>query len=134
MQGIVLVDEDGLMASKTKNDGESIEFGQSNLRDISTPGHTPGSLSYAVDEKYVFTGDILFIESIGRPDHRDKAEEFAGELYDSLHNKLLKLPSDTNSFSCTSWPDCKIQKRGIFNHHWKGKHARNIAVIKKKNL
>ena len=79
-------------------DGESIEFGQSKLRVISTPGHTPGSLSYVVDEKYVYTGDILFIESIGRPDLRDKAEEFAGELYDSLHNKLLKLSPDTIVF------------------------------------
>ncbi|NOJ32832.1 MAG: sulfurtransferase [Candidatus Nitrosocosmicus sp.] len=73
-------------------DGVSVEFGQSKLRVISTPGHTPGSLSYVLDEKYVFTGDILFIESIGRPDLRDKAKEFAGELYDSLHSKLLRLP------------------------------------------
>ncbi|MBM2819244.1 MAG: Beta-lactamase domain protein [Nitrosarchaeum sp.] len=76
------------------DDKQEITFGKSRLRVIHTPGHTPGSLSYVVDEKYVFTGDILFIESIGRPDLRDKAEEFAGQLYDSLHNKLLKLPSN----------------------------------------
>jgi len=79
-------------------DGQVISFGTSKLRVIHTPGHTPGSLSYVVNEKYVFTGDILFIESIGRPDLRDNAEEFALELYDSLHNKLLKLPSDTIVF------------------------------------
>lgn len=76
------------------DDGEEILFGDSKLRVIHTPGHTPGSLSYVVDEKYVFTGDVLFIESIGRPDLRDKAEEFAAQLYNSLHNKLLKLPLD----------------------------------------
>jgi len=80
------------------DDGQEITFGNSRLRVIHTPGHTPGSLSYVVDEKYVFTGDILFIESIGRPDLRDKAEEFAAQLYDSLHNKLLKLPSNTIVF------------------------------------
>jgi len=80
------------------DDGQEIIFGNSKLRVIHTPGHTPGSLSYVIDEKYVFTGDILFIESIGRPDLRDKAEEFAAQLYDSLHNKLLKLPSDTIVF------------------------------------
>ena len=80
------------------DDGQEITFGNSKLRVIHTPGHTPGSLSYVVDEKYVFTGDILFIESIGRPDLRDKAEEFAAQLYDSLHNKLLKLPSNTIVF------------------------------------
>ncbi|MGY5149866.1 MAG: MBL fold metallo-hydrolase [Candidatus Nitrosopumilus sp. bin_68KS] len=79
-------------------DGQEITFGNSKLRVIHTPGHTPGSLSYVIDEKYVFTGDILFIESIGRPDLRDKAEEFASQLYDSLHNKLLKLPLDTIVF------------------------------------
>lgn len=79
-------------------DGQVVSFGTSKLRVIHTPGHTPGSLSYVVDEKYVFTGDILFIESIGRPDLRDKAEEFAHHLYDSLHSKLLKLPSDTIVF------------------------------------
>jgi glyoxylase-like metal-dependent hydrolase (beta-lactamase superfamily II) len=76
------------------DDGQEIVFGNSKLCVIHTPGHTPGSLSYVVDEKYVFTGDILFIESIGRPDLRDKAEEFALQLYDSLHNKLLKLAPD----------------------------------------
>ncbi|HUT06110.1 MAG TPA: rhodanese-like domain-containing protein [Nitrosopumilaceae archaeon] len=80
------------------DDGQQIIFGNSKLRVIHTPGHTPGSLSYVVDQKYVFTGDILFIESIGRPDLRDKAEEFAAQLYDSLHNKLLKLPLDTIVF------------------------------------
>lgn len=81
-------------SSNFLDDKQEIIFGKSKLRVIYTPGHTPGSLSYVVDEKYVFTGDILFIESIGRPDLRDKAEEFAGQLYDSLHNKLLKLPSN----------------------------------------
>ena len=80
------------------NDGDLIEFGNSKLKVVHTPGHTPGSLCFLVDEKYVFTGDILFIESIGRPDLRDKAEEFAKDLYDSLHNKLLKLPPDTIVF------------------------------------
>ena len=79
-------------------DGQVIPFGSSQLRVIHTPGHTPGSLSYVVDEKYVFTGDILFIESIGRPDLRDNAEDFALDLYESLHNKLLKLPLETKVF------------------------------------
>lgn len=75
-------------------DGQTISFGKSQLKVIHTPGHTPGSLCYLVDDKYVFTGDILFIESIGRPDLRDEAESYALQLYDSLHNKLLKLAPD----------------------------------------
>ena len=80
------------------DDKQEIKFGKSKLRVIHTPGHTPGSLCYVIDDKYVFTGDILFVESIGRPDLRDQAEEFAKYLFDSLHNKLLKLKPDTTVF------------------------------------
>ena len=73
-------------------DGSRINFGKSELRVMHTPGHTLGSLSFVVDEKYVFTGDILFVESIRRPDLRDNAEDFAEQLYNTLHKKLLTLP------------------------------------------
>ena len=73
-------------------DGDTLGFGDSKLRVIHTPGHTPGSLGFVVDEKYVFTGDILFVDSIGRPDLRDKAQEFTEQLYETLHKKLLSLP------------------------------------------
>ncbi len=96
------------------DDGQEITFGNSKLRVIHTPGHTPGSLSYVIDEKYVFTGDILFIESIGRPDLRDKAEEFAIQLYDSLHNKLLKLSDDTIVFP-THHGESVVSTDGIFS-------------------
>jgi len=77
---------------------DSITFGKTSLRVIHTPGHTPGSLSFLVDEKFLFTGDVLFVESIGRPDLRDKAEEFTEELYATLHEKLLLLPHYTMVF------------------------------------
>jgi len=79
-------------------DNDIIYFGKLKLRVIHTPGHTPGSLSYVVDEKYVFTGDVLFVESIGRPDLRDEAEEFTEQLYNTLHEKLLNLPDKTLVF------------------------------------
>lgn len=76
-------------------DGDVMTIGSSKIRAIHTPGHTAGSLSFVLDERYVFTGDILFAEGIGRPDLRDNAEEFAEHLYDSLHKKLLALPNET---------------------------------------
>ena len=81
--------------SNRVGDGDIIDIGKSRMRVIHTPGHTGGSLSYLLDEKYVFTGDILFVEGIGRPDLRNKAKEFANELYDTLHEKLIILPNDT---------------------------------------
>lgn len=101
-------------AANFLDDGQEITFGNSKLRVIHTPGHTPGSLSYVVDEKYVFTGDILFIESIGRPDLRDMAEEFAAQLYDSLHDKLLKLSPDTIVFP-THHGESVISTKGVFS-------------------
>jgi len=62
---------------------------------LSTPGHTMGSTVYLLGEDAAFTGDTLFLESVGRPDLADKAEAFAHSLYRSLHDKLLELPDST---------------------------------------
>ena len=59
---------------------------------LSTPGHTMGSTALVLGESAIFTGDTLFLESVGRPDLADRAEEFAHELYTSLHDKVLTLP------------------------------------------
>ena len=96
-------------------DKDKITFGKSTIRVIHTPGHTPGSLSYVIDEKYVFTGDILFVESIGRPDLRDKAIEFTGELYETLHGKLLSLPHYTMVFPTHHGNDAKDTDGAYFS-------------------
>jgi glyoxylase-like metal-dependent hydrolase (beta-lactamase superfamily II) len=83
-------------------EGDQIVLGDVALRFLETPGHTPESLSILVidraiseEPEAVLTGDTLFIGDVGRPDllgARMSAEELAGMLYDSLHEKLLKLP------------------------------------------
>ena len=50
-----------------------------------------GSICILLGGKILFTGDTLFTNGVGRPDLRDKAPDFAAELYDSLHNKILTL-------------------------------------------
>ncbi|MDA0747469.1 MAG: MBL fold metallo-hydrolase [bacterium] len=88
-------------------DGQSLTFGKMRLQVLETPGHSPESISILVfdlgkDEQNphaVLTGDTLFIGDVGRPDLRVSlgwtAEELGGMLYDSLHEKLLKLPDET---------------------------------------
>jgi rhodanese-related sulfurtransferase len=70
---------------------------------LETPGHTPESICLLLTdfEKSanpwaVLTGDTLFIGDVGRPDlsKTHTPEELAGMLYDSLHNKLMRLPND----------------------------------------
>jgi hydroxyacylglutathione hydrolase len=81
-------------------DGEVIELGNDYVRVLHTPGHSPDSVSLLVGDRVraeapwlVFTGDTLFVGDVGRPDlHGDtNTAMFAGQLYDSLFDKLLKL-------------------------------------------
>jgi glyoxylase-like metal-dependent hydrolase (beta-lactamase superfamily II)/rhodanese-related sulfurtransferase len=83
-------------------DGDEFRIGKVILRVLETPGHTPESISILVIDtevsnqpQKVLTGDTLFIGDVGRPDlvsSKDfTAEQMSGMLYDSLHNKLLKL-------------------------------------------
>jgi glyoxylase-like metal-dependent hydrolase (beta-lactamase superfamily II) len=62
---------------------------------LSTPGHTRGSTVIVLGDAAMFTGDTLFLESVGRPDLADRAEEFAHALFASLHDKLLTRADDT---------------------------------------
>ena len=82
------------------SEGDSIELEDMVLKVLETPGHTPEHLSYVVIDKSrsdspvgVFVGDTLFVGDVGRPDlFPGMAEELAGKLFHSLHDKILKLP------------------------------------------
>ena len=75
-------------------DGDRIKVGGLELRAIHTPGHTDDSYCFLTDGQ-VFTGDTLLIRGTGRTDFQngDSAAQ-----YDSLFNKLLKLPDDTRLY------------------------------------
>ena len=90
-------------------DGDALKIGKINLRVLETPGHTPESISLLVSDPdepgkpmKVLTGDTLFIGDVGRPDLAGgkgySAEQMAGMLYDSLREKLLKLPDETEVY------------------------------------
>ena len=111
-------------------DDNIISFGKSKLRVIHTPGHTPGSLSFVVDEKYVFTGDVLFVESIGRPDLRDKAEEFTEQLYKTLHEKLLSLPDETLVFPTHHGEDVETENDAFYSTVEKSKKLPWLDISK----
>jgi glyoxylase-like metal-dependent hydrolase (beta-lactamase superfamily II) len=81
---------------KISND-DTLKVGTSILRAISTPGHTLESMTYILDEEYLFTGDTLFTDSVGRPDLKadlDSTKARARLLYRSLQ-KLLTLSGGT---------------------------------------
>ncbi|MBQ4898056.1 MULTISPECIES: MBL fold metallo-hydrolase [Paenibacillus] len=77
-------------------EGQGITIGSTTLRiqPIYSPGHTIGSTSFIIDDQYLLTGDILFIESIGRPDLAGKAEDWVGDLRNTLYNRYKELSQD----------------------------------------
>ncbi|HMJ22992.1 MAG TPA: MBL fold metallo-hydrolase, partial [Terriglobales bacterium] len=84
-------------------DGFELRFGQARINVLETPGHTPESICLLVTDnekaekpQAVLTGDTLFLGDVGRPDlsRTHTPEQLAGMLYDSLHNKLMKLPDE----------------------------------------
>jgi len=72
-------------------DNEKINVEKIELKAIYTPGHTDCSYSYLMNDR-VFTGDTLLINGTGRTDFQNGNSE---DAYDSLFNKLLKLPEKT---------------------------------------
>jgi sulfur dioxygenase len=77
--------------SRTVRDGEVLKIGALELRAIATPGHTAESFSFALPDR-VFTGDTLLIRGTGRTDFQNGN---AKSQYESLFEKLLKLPDET---------------------------------------
>lgn len=85
------------------HEGFELRVGNMRITVLETPGHTPESICLVVtnEEKSlnpwaVLTGDTLFLGDVGRPDlsKTHTPTVLAGMLYDSLHNKLLKLAND----------------------------------------
>ncbi len=107
------------LSFKSIRDGDIIQVGEGVvLEAIHTPGHTNGSISFRLQNEikktktkttsssnnidkdrnhndYLFTGDTLFVDGIGRPDLHNKAEEFTQNLYNTYHQKILNLPDET---------------------------------------
>ena len=82
-------------------DGRRIELApqvELTVSAVSVPGHTEGSTMYQLATSAIFTGDTLFLESVGRPDLADQAEVFAHNLYQSLHERVLPLSDSTVVF------------------------------------
>lgn len=90
-------------------DGDAVTVGAIELKFLETPGHTPEGITILAtdteapgDPLKMFTGDTLFIGDVGRPDLVGSkgftAEEMGGMLYDSLHDKILSLPDETEVY------------------------------------
>jgi glyoxylase-like metal-dependent hydrolase (beta-lactamase superfamily II) len=77
-------------------DGNEVTIGNTkiNIQAIYSPGHTIGSTSFIVDEQFLLSGDILFIDSIGRPDLAGLAQDWVGDLRESLYKRYKELSEE----------------------------------------
>jgi glyoxylase-like metal-dependent hydrolase (beta-lactamase superfamily II) len=78
-------------------DEDVLKVGTARLVAMRTPGHTPESTCYLLDDRAIFTGDTLFLDGVGRPDLEASPEETrtrARALYRSLE-QILALPPET---------------------------------------
>ena len=73
------------------NDGDTLKFGNTEIKVIATPGHTQGCVCYLIDGK-LFSGDTLFKESVGRCDLPGGNFQ---KLSDSVKNRLFTLDDNT---------------------------------------
>lgn len=90
-------------------DGDVLTLGKINLKFLETPGHTPEGITILAEDSEnpgaplkMFTGDTLFIGDVGRPDLVGSkgftAEQMGAMLFDSLQDKILPLPDETEVY------------------------------------
>ena len=98
---------------KVKDD-EIIKIDQIEIKAMYTPGHTSDSYSFLM-ENYLFSGDTLLINGTGRTDFQNGSSK---DAYNSIFNRLLKLPEDTILYP---------------GHDYNGKESSTIGNEKKCN-
>lgn len=74
--------------------GKEYKVGGATLRAIHSPGHTPGSVSLVLDDRFLFTGDTIMKTSIGRPDLGGMVTSWSGLLFDTLFTRFKDLPDE----------------------------------------
>lgn len=77
-------------------EGQSFSLGQTDVKVVGlhTPGHTIGSMSLLVDDKYLLSGDTLFISGLGRSDLKGRVQEMAQKMFETVTTKIVKIADD----------------------------------------
>ena len=85
-----------VIADVLHNDGDILELAGLKIKAIHTPGHTAGGTCYYIEsDKTLMSGDTLFAGSVGRTDYPTAS---SAAMMESLHDKLCKLPDDTDVY------------------------------------
>ena len=98
----------GDVVSMNVKDNESVSIEKIHLKALYTPGHTDDSYSFLMNDR-VFTGDTLLIKGTGRTDFQNGN---AKDAYNSIFNKLLKLPEETLLYPAHDYKGEKVSTIG----------------------
>ena len=126
------IDFEGTKAGhKAVTDGEIHSFSKSgpDVKVLFTPGHTPGSLTFIVDNSYMISGDTVLIESIGRPDLGGEVDAWAILLFNTiqkvakLDESLMVLPghymhwneANEDLIFCQTFKEVKERNKEVFS-------------------
>lgn len=82
----------GRLETTPLGEGQEIKVGEASLRVVHTPGHTEGSVSLLAGDSAAFTGDFVFVDSLGRPDLVGRCAEWTPVLYASAQRALAQWP------------------------------------------
>lgn len=99
--------------SRKVSDGETLSIDGLELRAMYTPGHTSDSYSFVTEDR-VFTGDTLLIRGTGRTDFQNGDPR---QQYDSVFNKLLKLPDQTLLYPAHDYKGWTVSSIGEERQH-----------------
>jgi glyoxylase-like metal-dependent hydrolase (beta-lactamase superfamily II) len=84
----------GKIAFSPLADGQTIAIGSAALHVEHTPGHTEGSVTYHAGDAAAFTGDFIFVRSVGRPDLAGRSAEWTRALWESLERARATWPRE----------------------------------------
>lgn len=130
-EGDVVCATEGLL------DGKALEIGNLTIQVIYTPGHTSDSYCFFISSKdraYLFSGDTLLIRGTGRTDFQNGDP---GKLYNSIHNKIMALPSDTvvlPGHDYKGWTSSTLKEEKIHNPRLQLNQKDFIEHMNKLNL
>lgn len=93
--------------------GEQLELGDQAVTFHSTPGHTPGSVMVDLDGQALLTGDILFVDGVGRPDLAEEAPAYAAALYGSLRATFERYGGDVAVLPAHFGPRVHVAPRAL---------------------